>query len=564
MALAKGTVLVTDVSGPRGPVGKWPEETLLGSSANLETIAPGAYCPLSTIAATEMGLPTANVGTILKYQWDNAAAIQWIPGTTRGNELWEKVRSGSTWGKWTRIDRSLQTLVSSDSLDELSDGTYMPISNAAATALGLPTPNIGPIRQETSGSGAVSQMWNPISSDPRIYVRSKISGAWTPWAKFSPTSDNSGGSNAVSSVEREMRVAQANTRRGGVYGTGGLAVFALMFDHGTNNFITKILPLLQKHNLPAGLGLNSQMYAAGYQFASSDNQTSFAQLQSMALQNGITLWNHGRLHNGAGEPEIVGGRNELSASLPLIPVENWLHTGAYGDFASGNTFAKYWENQIGSVIMNAHAYLTGDIQEPIKPLSGQIKPGYDGQWIDGGQTALNLVKGYIQQAQKVGGAVMSRQHPMYLDASGYLTTAQLDTFLAWVAAERDAGRLLVLTPDLLNLADSDRTRRRNLTDGTGGNGDQGRLIPASMYEQARGSVNEIHAKVRLATAGTVRLQVTGTGLSASKTFSVPANTWVDLRKYFTIPLTGTTDLNVTCWALTGTGLQVETLNVFPG
>ena len=564
MALATAAVLIADIKGPRGPVGKWPEETLLGASANPETLPPGAYCPLSTAAATGMGLPTANVGALLKYEWDNAAAIQWIPGTTRGSELWEKVRSGNNWGRWKRIDRSIQTLTSSDSLDDLSDGTYTPISNSAATALGLPTPNVGPVRQETTDSGAVSQMWNPISSDPRIYVRSKISGSWTPWAKFSPSSDNGGGSAAVSSVEREMRLAAANARRGGTYGTGGLAVFCMLFDHGTNNFISKILPLLQKYNLTAALGLNSQMYSAGYQFASSDNQTSFAQLQAMALANGIPLWNHGRLHNGGGESEIVGGRNELQASLPLIPIENWLHTGAYGDFASGSSFAKYWENQIGSVIMNSHAYLTGDIQEPIKPLSGQAKPGFDGQWIDGGQTAINLVKGYIQQAQKVGGAVMTRQHPMYLDAAGYLTTAQLDAFMAWVAAERDAGRLLVLTPDLINLADADRTRRRNLLDGSGGVGDQGRLIPASMYELARGSVNEIHAKVRLATAGTVRLQVTGTGLSASKTFTVPANTWVDLRKYFTIPLTGTTDLNVTCWALSGSGLQVEALNVFPG
>lgn len=563
MALATGSVFVTDVSGPQGPVGKWPELEYLLSTANLETIKPGAYAPISTIAATGMGLPTANTGTILKYEWPNSGAIQWIPSTSRGNELWQKVKSGSNWGSWGRVDNAVQILLSSGDLDNLTDGTYTPISTSAATSLGLPSANVGPLRQVTVGA-SVQQMWTPISSDPRIYLRSKISGAWTPWAKITPAVSSDGGSSASGSIEREMRVSQADARRGGLYGTAGLAVFCLMFDHGTNNFITKILPLLIKHNMPAGLGLNSQMYAVGYQFASSDNQTTFSQLQAMALQHGVTLWNHGRLHNGGGEPEIVGGRNELNASLPLIPVENWLHTGAYGDFASGSTFAKYWENSIGSVIMNSHAYLTGDIQEPVKPLSGQTKPGYDGQWIDGGQTALNLVKGYVQQAQKVGGAVMTRHHPMYLDAPGYLTAAQLDTFLGWVAAERDAGRLLVLTPDMLNLADADRTRRRNLVDGTGGTGDQGRLIPASMYELARGSVNEIHAKVRLATSGTVRLQVTGTGLSASKTFSVPANTWVDLRKYFTIPLTGTTDLNVTCWALTGTGLQVETLNVYPG
>ena len=560
MALAKGSVFVADVSGPQGPVGKWPETELLLSTANLETIQPGAYSPISPAAAIAMGLPTENYGTLIKYEWDRSGVLQWIPATSAGNRLWQKVKVGSSWNGWGRIDNSMTVLLSTDNVDELEDGTYSPVSGSAAIAMGLPSANIGPLVQIGQGSSR-QQTWTPISSDPRIFVRSRVGTNWTAWSALTPSS---GGGAAGSGVQREMRVAQANARRGGLYGTGGLAVFCLMFDHGTNNFINKILPLLIKHNLPAGLGLNSQMYSANYTFKDSDNQTSFAQLQTMALQNGVAIWNHGRLHNAGGESEIVGGRDELNASLPLIPVENWLHTGTYGDFASGREFKNYWENSIGSVIMNSHAYLTGDIQESVKPLSGQLKPGYDGTWVDVGQTALNILKTQIQQAQTVGGGVMMRQHPMYVDASGYITTAQLDTFLTWVAAERDAGRLLVLTPDMLNLADADRTRRRNLLAGTGGTGDQGRLIPASMYELARGSVNEIHAKVRLSTAGTVRLQVTGTGLSASKTFTVPANTWVDLRKYFTIPLTGTTDLNVTCWALTGTGLQVETLNVFPG
>lgn len=557
------SIFLADIRGPIGPVGSWPNLTPLLSTANLNTLGSGAYSPISRDAATAMGLPTNTHGTLIIYVWALGTTQTWIPATSAGNQMWQRVKVGTSWQAWGRIDASVTTLLSTADIDNLENGDYMPISTAAAVAMGLPAANVGPLTVSgRPGSTAQQQMFIPISSTPRLFIRSRVSTSWSPWAEIGP--GGSGGAQASSPVEREMRVAQANARRGGIYGTGGIAVFSLMFDHGTNNFISKILPLLQKHNMPAGLGLNSQMYDPGYQFASSDNQTTFAQIQAMALQNGVTLWNHGRLHNGGGEPEIVGGRDELTASLPLIPVENWLHTGAYGDFESGSSFEKYWKNQIGSTIMNSHAYLTGDIQEPVMPLTGQLKQGYDGQWVDGGQYAIDFVKAHIQNAQKVGGGVMLRHHPMYLDAAGYLTTAQLDAFLAWVAVERDAGRLLVITPDLLNLADTDRTRRRNLVAGNGGTGDQGRLIPASMYELGRGSVNEIHAKVRLATAGTVRLQVTGAGLNASKTFSVPANTWVDLRKFFTIPLTGTTDLNVTCWALTGTGLQVEALNVFPG
>lgn len=557
-------LFLADIRGPIGPVGSWPNLTPLLSTANLGTLGSGAYTPISGDAATSMGLPTNTRGTLINYVWELGTTQTWIPSTSAGNQMWQRVKVGTAWQEWGRIDSGVTTLLSSADIDNLESGHYMPISTAAAATMGLPAANVGPLTVSgRHGSTAQQQMFIPISTTPRIYIRSRVSTAWSTWAEIVP-GDGGGGAQVSSPVEREMRVAQANARRGGIYGTGGLAVFSLMFDHGTNNFISKILPLLQKHNMPAGLGLNSQMYDPGYQFASSDNQTTFAQLQAMALQNGVALWNHGRLHNGGGEPEIVGGRDEMTTSLPLIPVENWLHTGAYGDFDSGSSFNKYWENAIGSVIMNSHAYLTGDIQEPVKQLTGQLKPGYDGQWVDGGQYALDFVKTHIQNAQKVGGGVMLRHHPMYLDTAGYLSTAELDTFLGWVATERDAGRLLVLTPDMLNLADADRTRRRNLVDGTGGTGDQDRLIPASMYEQAVGSVNEIHARARLDTAGTIQLQVSGTGLSASKTFTVPANTWVDLRKFFTIPFTGTATLNVTCRALTGTGLQVEKLNVFPG
>ena len=560
MALAKGSVFVADVSGPQGPVGKWPETELLLSTANLETIQPGAYSPISPTAATAMGLPTENYGTIIKYQWDASATIQWIPGTTRGNELWQKVRSGSTWGSWSRMDSALRVLLSTANVDDLSDGTYTPISNPAATSMGLPSANIGPLVQVSQGTNR-QQTWTPISSDPRIYIRSRIGTSWTAWSVITP---NAGGGASGGGVEREMRLAQANARRGGIYGTGGLAVFAMMFDHGTNNFIAKVLPLLKKYNFPAGLGLNSQMYDPTYQFAYSDNQTSFAQIQTEALRSGIAIWNHGQRHNAGGAAEIIGGRDELKASLPKIPVENWLHTGSYGDFSSGSDFPKYWENTIGSTIMNGHAYLTGDIQEPIKPLSGQPKPGYDGTWVDSGQSALDTLKSQIQDAQQIGGGVMMRQHPMYVDAGGYLTTTQLDTFLGWVAAERDAGRLLVLTPDLLNLADAGRIERRNLLNGTGGSGTQTRTVSLSRNALACGSVNELHATIKATGAGTITLTATATGLAKSATINVPSGTWVDVRTFFTIPKDATGDLTVTIQAGTATGLTSQQFNIFPG
>lgn len=457
-----------------------------------------------------------------------------------------------------RWDRTADALLSTADIWTLPPGKYRPVSNSAATAMGLPTANIGNLEITNIGTSRL-MVWTPVSSVPRFFSNRRVGANWSGWAEFTPVPATPAGN-----VEREMRLARANSRRGGRYGTNGVAVVSFVFDHGTNYFMSQILPMLADYAIPATLGLNSQMYSTAYMFNTSDNATSFSALQTMALNNGVSLWNHGRLHNAGGESEIIGGRDELQASLPQIPIENWLHTGAYADFSSGADFAKYWEHDIGAVILNGHAYATGDIQEPVMPLNGQPKPGMDGQWIDAGASAVAGAKTAIQEAQKTGAGVMIRHHPMYLDDGEHLTSAQLRELIRWAAAERDAGRLLILTADLLNLADAGSAERRNLTDGSGGTGNQTRTVSLKNNALAAGSVNELLATVRLTAAGTVRLTAAGTGLSVTKTLPVKANTWTDLRQFFTIPLTATGSLTVKAELVTGAGLSVHQLNVYPG
>lgn len=495
--------------------------------------------------AEELGFAKP-VGTDLIRNGDNAISQNADKAAELIQDAW-----------WDFTER--EVLLSTADIYNLPPKLYRPISNTAAGNMGLPSSNYGTLEVLNAGDQGRTLVWHPISSDQRYYRNVRVGSTWQGWKEYRPVNPGSTGG-----VEREMRVAQANARRGGVYGTGGLAVLAMGFDHGTNNFMSKVLPILQEAAAPAMLGLNSQMYNPAYMFNSSDNSTTFAQLQDMAVNNGISVWNHGRLHNGGGAPEIIGGRDELSVSLPRIAIENWMHTGAYGDFNSGNSFADYWENEIGSTIMNGHAYLTGDIQEPIKQLSGQVTPGFDGEWIDAGASPLARVVTLVQEAQKRGGAVMTRMHPMYIDEDGYITTAQLRDFILWAAAERDAGRLLILTPDLVNIADAATSARRNLTDGIGGTGNQTRVISLSENALVLGSVNELQATVKLATAGSVRLTATATNLSASRTVTVPDNTWVNVRTFFTIPLSATGDLTVKAELVTGTGLTAHQLNVYPG
>ena len=444
----------------------------------------------------------------------------------------------------------------------LNSGPYRPISPQAAEGMGLPTRSYGILEIRVIAQYGKVMIWWPVSSsDSGFFVNRRLgSSNWTGWEEYTPASAQPAQDGAV---EREMRVAQAAARRGGTYGTNGKAVLSLVFDHGTNNFLSKIVPMLAQYNVPATLGLNSRMYDPSYTFHHSDDETSWEQIQDAAIEHGITIWNHGMWHNASGPEEIIGGRDELQDTLPEIPIDGWLHTGQYGDFNHGNTFASYWQHNIGAVIMNAHAYLTGDIQEPVKPLTGQLKPGFDGQWVDSGANAISTIKSMVEDAQKVAGGVMLRHHPMYLDETGYLTSQQLEDFIAWAAAERDAGRLLILTADLINHADAGRSYRRNLLPGDGGSGNQARSINLSRNALAKGSVNELHAIINVSQAGTVNLIAQCQGLDRTQQTTVPAGR-SEVRMFFTIPLTSTGDLTVTVGQSTHIGLEVEEFNVYPG
>lgn len=545
---------------------------LSASAINYKDMQPGVHYPITATAATTMGLPTASSGYLVIHHGYTAAngeqtkTVRWYPADGTGN-VWSSDRivesAGWAFGWYTGSRAAAKVLRTADApatgRASLPPAYYTFVTGTAATAFGMPRASQGDLLVSWGYQGN-NESWTfyPTDNPTEVWVQVKKSGVWGSWEMR-----GGGGSN----VERETRVAEFRARYGGRYGTSGKACLALVFDHGTNNFIAKVLPILKKYGVPATIGLNSQMYNPDYTFYGTDSNTTFASLQTDFVNNGISVWNHGRLHKPTSQPpnlEIVGGRDELKSSLPMIPIDGWLHTGEYGAFNSGSSFAAYRDNSIGALIMNAHAVGTGNIQEPIKGLSGDIKIGFDGEWLDSGATPIANVKGLIQRAQKVGGGVMTRQHPQFLDEAGYLTTAQLDEFIGWCATERDSGRLIIMTGDLMNLANAGGSHRRNLVDGTGGVGNQTRSISLADNTLAAGSVNELHAVVRLSVAGSVRLTAAGTGLSMSRTIDVPANTWKEVRSFFTIPLTATGTLTVNVELATGSGLSVHQLNVYPG
>lgn len=518
-------------------------------TAVIDTLPPGAYYPNATATATAIGLPTANFGVLQVHAPSTIATVQtWTPVSTT-SQVWQRVKVGSTWYAWGRTDaggviiptpapewwKATTGISSGTDISALTQGVYRVSTTGVAESVGLPTVNQGALEVFNAGSETNGnfQRWTTSEAVPQVWVRARTGTVWQAWVRT-----DAGGvvppvaAPSIYPIEREMRLSAFRARRG-VIGTDGPAV-CLVFDHGTNFFGSKVLPILRELGLPATLGLNSKMLDPTYKFNSHDNLTTWAQVQGWALSDGIEIWNHGRFHNpgstdAATVTEIVGGRQELETLLPKVPVEGWLHTGAYGGFNSGDSAQAYWTYPVGGIILGSHAIATGNIQGS-QALTGEPVPGRDGLFLD---TGTAPVKNAIIAAQKQRSGFMVRHHPQFLDAEGYITTADLRTFLEWVAAERDAGRLTVLTGGGLALGDASTAERDDIADPAGW-ATNTQVVSLASTQRARGSVREF--SVHSSTASTVTFTVTDNTGALNLSRAVAVGAGGTARASFTIPL----------------------------
>lgn len=536
---------------------RWLKPVKLTTTSNIDTLPAGAYYPNATATATAIGLPTTNFGVLQVYDPTTAGTVQtWTPvsGTI---QVWQRTRVGTSWSAWTRTDagsivippavpawwKGAAGLAAGSDIGALEQGVYRVATTTIGATLDLPSPNQGMLEVFNAGASTNGnfQRWTTAVAVPQMWIRTRTgaNGTWAPWLRIDAgaVTAPAPATTAPSGMEREMRLSAFKARRGTV-GTGGLPAVALVFDHGTNFFASKVLPLLREFGLPATLGLNSQMLDPTFKFNAHDNLTSWADVQSWALNDGIEIWNHGRFHapgstDAATVTEIVGGRQELEALLPKIPIEGWLHTGEYGGFKSGSSPDAYWTYPVGGIILNSHAIATGNIQGS-QPLTGVPVPGRDGLFLDASTTPA---KNAIIAAQKQGAGFMVRHHPQFLDTEGYITTADLRTFLSWVASERDAGRLMVLTGGGLALADSSTSVRDRLDDPDAWVSNR-QVISLANCPRVRGSVREF--TVKGSSAGTVTLTIADNAGSLNATRNVALSNTGVARLQFTIPLDATT------------------------
>lgn len=251
-------------------------------------------------------------------------------------------------------------------------------------------------------------------------------------------------------------------RRGGPIGTGGRGVVALRWDHHTD-VAAPLVELHRRHGLPWTWAHYSQQREVPGQ------GLAWETIQQHALADGGEPWAHSRTHTDATTEdglteEIVLAREELQTSLPGCVIEGFVVAGVGGTgwlgFTPTTSLEYFTDTVAGRLVLDTYAVSTGHIQPVHRELTGTIRQGLPHSTIES-RTAADVIP-LIEQARDTATGIALMLHPHRIDQPGRLSLADYAEIVAFVAAERDAGRLLALTLSGLTVADSSHDRRHDL------------------------------------------------------------------------------------------------------
>lgn len=434
--------------------------------------------------------------------------------------------STATWGPWSSPEWVKGRLPEGTNADEWRMlGAWMVVNASDATGLPGSGQGLLEIAYLTGAGISLQRFTERVANDDVVvwHRYSLLVGGWAgiEWSRVGGSGGDGGGSAGTSDVQvsdHATRVEIAASRRGGGIGTGGQPVFMWRFDHWLVAFRDKILPILREFDLPATLNVN---YDNLDNPQNGGGSITWADVQDWNQFDGIEIANHGATHTNASTRdaiyhEVVDGRRLLEAAMPRVAVETWQeHGSAYlqasdipGDpgLDIGREPHNFTESYAGRLIMAEHAVVEGKFGSFYPPVTGRPQIGQSHYSLDRHTAASSIET--IQYAQRVGRGLTGYTHPglmdmVNIDGSLYPATyredgtvrldypseaqpgefnteADLRSYVdtldgivhmsvrdfretcRWIAAERDADRLMVMTAAGGGFADKRSNHRENL------------------------------------------------------------------------------------------------------
>lgn len=291
-----------------------------------------------------------------------------------------------------------------------------------------------------------------------IFYRSSRNGVWNGWT------GGIGGDSGLGEDLHQIMVAEFLRSRGVSFGTNGLGVACLRFDHHLDDFVPHILPILKELKMPWALAVNPGRLGMG------DDNYTYAQLQDICINGGGEIYNHGYTHGDAqtiaqAKYEIIDSFDALNNGLTAMKVEGFMPPGVgdggYMGWAPIREVER-WKSPAAQMVLRRHAVTTAYMGNRYRPLGGQIVQGHSHRVMDGAQPyhwtqSIDIIK-------RTGTAITFMLHPSVL-TDGQNTIAQIRSGLELIAAARDRGEILVLSPSATFIADIGSSFRRNLANG---------------------------------------------------------------------------------------------------
>lgn len=384
-----------------------------------------------------------------------------------------------------------------------------------------------------------------IGQLPELYYRSKLSssGGWSGFVKIGnqATEESEKFSPGQAALSHKVRQDFSIRRLGGTVGTSGRAAVSLRFDDNPRKFIDVILPVLKKYDLVGYLASANRYY--------DETGVTYSEMQGVALNNGIEIANHSSTHgDSTGDNAIydntVGAADSLESKMPQIPVDTWTMPSLSGTKMDGYNDGRYPANfsgtTAGRLIMGRHSAVNGYSGGRTSPLIGHPTVGQTHLTYET-MTATSF-KNYVIEAQNQGTGLTLMAHPSRIGTPGYMDLATFDACMAWLASEKAAGRLLILTAQGLAFADASSSIRPNfwpqgLTPPTLDLASN-YTVPASSFLSSRGAVMELVIRMKGESGGVFKASVKhdDTGLNASKQWTLTNSDPQEFVIPFTLPL----------------------------
>lgn len=392
-------------------------------------------------------------------------------------EQW--VNERITQSRWNRT-----TLGNSTDLNSMVEpGIFWANAATARTVLNMPISVTGNAfsLENIPGTGTYTtqelRTYRGFSVDAEIFYRWTLNGTdWSDWKRYLTDKDLSAGEDLGDGTEptghkRDVLKHRSRLRRGGVIGTGGATPVALTFDHGYVNFRDKVLPHLRRLGLPCTSATQPSQMGTGENLG-----ITWADLQEWGLNYGVEYAHHAWSH-----ADVPGATTDIAAlksalldsidthkvEMPELASDAFIMPGVSGTkwegFNGGNSYESWFDHPAGRILTDNFPVISGTTSGYAVPMVGgedQTWTMYRWSW-DTPSRADEFMQ-HVTSLQGTGMGISTFMHPSVLDATDRTSEAKLVEVLEWLAAERDAGRVEVLTLSGFAYADTSTSRRLDI------------------------------------------------------------------------------------------------------